>query len=59
MGVEILDRSRADFEAESNRLSAVFETTGRTWEAETAPTDVGLAPDRLPVADVAAVLRAG
>ena len=32
-------------ETESNRLSAVFETTGRTWEAETAPTDVGLAPD--------------
>ncbi len=32
-------------ETASNRLSAVFETTGRTWEAETAPTDEGLAPD--------------
>jgi len=26
MGVEILDRSRADFEAESNRLSAEIDT---------------------------------
>ena len=32
-------------ETDSNRLSAVFETTARTWEAETAPTDEGLAPD--------------
>jgi xylulose-5-phosphate/fructose-6-phosphate phosphoketolase len=32
-------------ETASNRLSAVFETTARTWEAETAATDEGLAPD--------------
>jgi xylulose-5-phosphate/fructose-6-phosphate phosphoketolase len=32
-------------ETDSNRLSAVFETTARTWEAETAPTDEGLARD--------------
>jgi xylulose-5-phosphate/fructose-6-phosphate phosphoketolase len=32
-------------ETASNRLSAVFEATARTWEAETAPTDEGLAPD--------------
>jgi xylulose-5-phosphate/fructose-6-phosphate phosphoketolase len=32
-------------ETDSNRLSAVFEATARTWEADTAPTDVGLAPD--------------
>jgi phosphoketolase len=29
----------------SNRLGAVFEVTGRTWEAEIEPTDEGLAPD--------------
>ena len=32
-------------ETASNRLSAVFETTARTWEAKTLPTDEGLAPD--------------
>ena len=31
-------------ETASNRLGAVFETTARTWEAETEPTDEGLAP---------------
>jgi xylulose-5-phosphate/fructose-6-phosphate phosphoketolase len=32
-------------ETASNRLQAVFETTGRTWEAERLPTDEGLSPD--------------
>ena len=32
-------------ETASNRLSAVFEVTGRTWEAEVEPTDEGLSPD--------------
>ncbi|MEO3811104.1 phosphoketolase family protein [Sphaerisporangium sp. B11E5] len=32
-------------ETESNRLSAVFETTSRTWGAKIEPTDVNLAPD--------------
>jgi xylulose-5-phosphate/fructose-6-phosphate phosphoketolase len=32
-------------ETTSNRLNAVFEATGRTWEAEVLPTDEGLAPD--------------
>jgi xylulose-5-phosphate/fructose-6-phosphate phosphoketolase len=32
-------------ETASNRLSAVFEVTGRTWEAEAEPTDEGLSPD--------------
>jgi xylulose-5-phosphate/fructose-6-phosphate phosphoketolase len=32
-------------ETDSNRLSAVFETTGRAWEAEIEPTDEGLSPD--------------
>ncbi len=32
-------------ETASNRLGAVFEATGRTWEAEILPTDEGLAPD--------------
>ncbi|MDQ1644061.1 MAG: xylulose-5-phosphate/fructose-6-phosphate phosphoketolase [Cryptosporangiaceae bacterium] len=32
-------------ETESNRLSAVFEVTGRTWEAETGPGDEHMAPD--------------
>jgi xylulose-5-phosphate/fructose-6-phosphate phosphoketolase len=31
-------------ETESNRLGAVFEVTARVWEAETEPTDEGLAP---------------
>jgi xylulose-5-phosphate/fructose-6-phosphate phosphoketolase len=32
-------------ETASNRLDAVFEVTGRTWQAEMLPTDEGLAPD--------------
>jgi xylulose-5-phosphate/fructose-6-phosphate phosphoketolase len=32
-------------ETASNRLGGVFEVTGRTWVAETLPTDEGLAPD--------------
>jgi xylulose-5-phosphate/fructose-6-phosphate phosphoketolase len=32
-------------ETASNRLGAVFEATGRTWEAEILRTDEGLAPD--------------
>jgi xylulose-5-phosphate/fructose-6-phosphate phosphoketolase len=32
-------------ETASNRLSAVFETTHREWEAERLPTDEDLAPD--------------
>jgi xylulose-5-phosphate/fructose-6-phosphate phosphoketolase len=32
-------------ETASNRLQAVFEVTGRTWEAERKPTDESLAPD--------------
>jgi xylulose-5-phosphate/fructose-6-phosphate phosphoketolase len=32
-------------ETASNRLGDVFAVTGRTWEAELAPTDEGLAPD--------------
>ncbi|HEX2432826.1 MAG TPA: phosphoketolase family protein [Gaiellaceae bacterium] len=32
-------------ETASNRLGAVFEATGRTWVAETFPTDEGLSPD--------------
>jgi xylulose-5-phosphate/fructose-6-phosphate phosphoketolase len=32
-------------ETASNRLDAVFEVTGRTWEAELLPTDEGLSPD--------------
>ncbi|HEY4849442.1 MAG TPA: phosphoketolase family protein [Streptosporangiaceae bacterium] len=32
-------------EVASNRLGAVFEVTGRTWQAETLPTDEDLAPD--------------
>jgi xylulose-5-phosphate/fructose-6-phosphate phosphoketolase len=32
-------------ETASNRLGAVFETTGRTWEAEVEPTDEGLSRD--------------
>ncbi len=32
-------------ETASNRLSDVFEVTGRTWLAETRPEDDGLAPD--------------
>jgi xylulose-5-phosphate/fructose-6-phosphate phosphoketolase len=32
-------------ETASNRLAAVLEVTGRTWEAEILPTDDSLAPD--------------
>ena len=32
-------------ETESNRLSAVLEVTGKTWEEATLPADVNLAPD--------------
>jgi xylulose-5-phosphate/fructose-6-phosphate phosphoketolase len=32
-------------ETASNRLSALFEVTDRTWVAETVPEDEGLAPD--------------
>jgi xylulose-5-phosphate/fructose-6-phosphate phosphoketolase len=32
-------------ETASNRLGAVFEVTSRTWDAESEPTDEGLAPD--------------
>jgi len=32
-------------ETASNRLSDVFDVTGRSWLAETKPTDEGLAPD--------------
>jgi xylulose-5-phosphate/fructose-6-phosphate phosphoketolase len=32
-------------ETASNRLGAVFEVTGRTWEAEIQPTDEGLSRD--------------
>jgi xylulose-5-phosphate/fructose-6-phosphate phosphoketolase len=32
-------------ETASNRLGAVLEVTGRTWQAEILPTDEGLAPD--------------
>jgi xylulose-5-phosphate/fructose-6-phosphate phosphoketolase len=32
-------------ETASNRLSAVFEATSRTWVAEILPTDEGLSPD--------------
>ena len=41
------DRFRvfAPDETSSNRLSAVFEATPRTWLAEREPTDEGLAPD--------------
>ena len=32
-------------ETESNRLSALLEVTGKTWEERTLPVDVNLAPD--------------
>ncbi|HZR92231.1 MAG TPA: phosphoketolase family protein [Gaiellaceae bacterium] len=32
-------------ETASNRLSAVFDVTARSWDAERMPTDEGLAPD--------------
>jgi xylulose-5-phosphate/fructose-6-phosphate phosphoketolase len=48
---DVMDRNRDSFrlfgpdETASNRLGAVFEVTGRTWEAEIEPTDEGLSPD--------------
>jgi len=48
---DVIDRNRESFrlfgpdETGSNRLGAVFEVTGRTWEAEMEPTDEGLSPD--------------
>jgi xylulose-5-phosphate/fructose-6-phosphate phosphoketolase len=48
---DVMRRNRENFrimgpdETASNRLGAVFEVTGRTWEAEILPTDEGLAPD--------------
>jgi xylulose-5-phosphate/fructose-6-phosphate phosphoketolase len=32
-------------ETESNRLNALLEVTGKTWEEQTLPVDVNLAPD--------------
>jgi xylulose-5-phosphate/fructose-6-phosphate phosphoketolase len=32
-------------ETESNRLTALLEVTGKTWEEQTLPVDVSLAPD--------------
>ncbi len=48
---DLIDRNRDRFrlfgpdETASNRLSAVFETTARAWDAETLATDEDLAPD--------------
>jgi xylulose-5-phosphate/fructose-6-phosphate phosphoketolase len=48
---DVLARNRDNFrlfgpdETASNRLGDVFDVTARTWLAETAPTDEGLAPD--------------
>ncbi len=48
---DVIARNRDNFllfgpdETESNRLGAVFEVTARAWNAESAPTDEGLAPD--------------
>jgi xylulose-5-phosphate/fructose-6-phosphate phosphoketolase len=48
---DVVDRNPGRFrifgpdETASNRLSPVFEATARTWVAELAPTDEGLAPD--------------
>jgi len=32
-------------ETESNRLGAVYEATGKAWQAAVDPVDVNLAPD--------------
>jgi xylulose-5-phosphate/fructose-6-phosphate phosphoketolase len=32
-------------ETESNRLTALLEVTGKTWEEQTLPVDINLAPD--------------
>ncbi|HET7046289.1 MAG TPA: phosphoketolase family protein [Gaiellaceae bacterium] len=48
---DVVDRNRDRFllfgpdETTSNRLGAVFETTGRRWEKEILPIDEGLARD--------------
>jgi xylulose-5-phosphate/fructose-6-phosphate phosphoketolase len=48
---DVMDRNRDRFrvmgpdETASNRLSALFETTDRTWQAERVPDDDHLAPD--------------
>jgi len=50
---DVMTRSRdqADFrvfgpdETESNRLGALFETTGKAWQGEVLPTDLNLAHD--------------
>ncbi len=48
---DVVDRNRETFrlfgpdETASNRLGAVFEVTGRAWNAEVYPTDEGLARD--------------
>jgi len=49
--VDVIARNPDNFrlfgpdETASNRLSDVFDVTGRSWLAETKPTDEGLAPD--------------
>ncbi|HEY8437303.1 MAG TPA: phosphoketolase family protein [Candidatus Limnocylindrales bacterium] len=48
---DVIDRNPDNFrifgpdETASNRLTPVFETTDRAWDAETLPTDDHLAPD--------------
>ncbi len=48
---DVIDRNRRNFrlfgpdETASNRLQAVFATTGRTWESAREPTDEALAAD--------------
>ena len=44
-----LDRFRlmGPDETASNRLDAVFESTGKVWLSETLPVDENLAPDRV------------
>ncbi len=48
---DVIERNPENFrlfgpdETASNRLGDVFSATGRTWEAETEPTDEGLSPD--------------
>jgi len=48
---DVLGRNQSNFrvvgpdETESNRLGALLEVTGKTWEEQTLPVDVSLAPD--------------
>jgi xylulose-5-phosphate/fructose-6-phosphate phosphoketolase len=48
---DVMQRNDSNFrvvgpdETESNRLNALLEVTGKTWEEETLPVDVNLAPD--------------